>query len=166
MNIYIVYGFNCLEICELFDNIWCRLLVNAVKLLENCCGCIDQMCWWIKAWSSFVLIEFFCVTQLMNNIICMLNGCIVTLLSVKSIWIELKMWWIVFMWKVFEMWWRHEIGSVCQWAKRILVLFVLHAICDSMIMAECQWGNLHFNVMYYFDTFCVFVTEWNICVNP
>ena len=33
-----VYATNC----KLFDNIWYRLLVNAVKLLENCCGLWDQ----------------------------------------------------------------------------------------------------------------------------
>ena len=39
--------------------------------------------------------------------------------------------------EIFEMCWEHEIGSACQWAKRILfhdyMLFVMERLCANVI---------------------------------
>ena len=72
--------------CELFDNIQCRLLVNAVKLLENCknvrsVGPMDGSGHDPGLYLLNICELFNCSKILFAYLMCI----IVTLLSVKSI---------------------------------------------------------------------------------
>ena len=79
--------------CILFDNIWCRLLANAVKLLENCCGLWDQ---WMDQSVIQCIYEYLCIDSVVKN-----YNCLFSVLYCHCI-IEIILWWIVFMWKIFE----------------------------------------------------------------
>ena len=47
-----------------------------------------------------------------------------------------------------EMWWRCEIGSMCQWAKCITCC-VWHVICDGKAMRQCiSLFAIYFNVIF------------------